>query len=193
MRFGNRLESDSIHRWRRRELLYQKSLREQGLTYRDTLIPYFGREVFHDGEIYIKDLNLEKRQVTLSLRNVSAVDQVVDELMRQGRSTKSFNKYDFVTRVRLDAVTKFSVSWKQPAGVLEYVCAEVGKVAGRYSLKIRCRGERGEIGIVSVVFLKAWIEDISPRIRKYVSGTKAREILSLSKSAWDESYRRLQK
>lgn len=191
MRFGDRLNMDSPSRWRRRNVQYLKSLRDQGLSHKDPLVRHFGRDVFHDGEIRIENLDLGRRQVTLALRNVYAVDQVVNELTRDDRRTTRLDKQDFVTRVRLEDLTRFSASWKEPTGQLEYQCAELGKVEGLYTLQIRCRGERGRIGIVGAVFLRAWIEDISPRLRKYVSGHKAREILGLKKSEWDEAYHKL--
>lgn len=192
MRFGDRLNCDSLARWRRRNLQYHKNLQDQGLSYKDPLIPYFGREVFHDGEICIKHLELDRRQVTLSLRNMYAVDRIVDERTRQGRPIRNLNKKDFVTLVRLENLAQFSVSWKERTGPLEYECAELGKVDGLYTLQIRCRDERGQICVMSAVFLSAWIEDISLRLRKYVSGPKVREILRLKKREWDQVFRKLQ-
>src|SRR5258706_14857521 len=155
MRFGDRFNWDSPSRWRRRNVQYHKALREQGLSYKDPLIRYFGREVFHDGEIRIENLDLGRRQVTLALRNVYAVNQVVNELRREGHRTRILNKQDFVTLVRLENLKHFSVSWKYPTGHLEYECAELGKVDGLYTIQIRCRGDRGQIGIISTIFRRA--------------------------------------
>lgn len=143
MRCGNRLNLSSLTRWRRRNLEYHTTLREQSLSHNNPLVAYFGREVFHDGVVLIKNLDLKRGHVTLVLRNVHAVNRVVKEMARQNRRTKRLLRSDFVTLVRFEGLTEFQMSPKKPVAVLEYECAELGRKNGRYSLEIRCRRERG--------------------------------------------------
>jgi hypothetical protein len=57
---------------------YWKHLRDQGFSVTDPVYRVFAGEVFHDGEVLVRKVDLSSRVVALQLRNVHAVDAICD-------------------------------------------------------------------------------------------------------------------
>ena len=86
--------------------LYWESLYHQGFQPRHELYRYFAQDIFHDGEVSVREVDLESRRVSLMLRNVSAVNVVV--------ATKKDVKVklkDFVTKIEFFGVRKCNINY----------------------------------------------------------------------------------
>lgn len=110
---------------------------------------------------------LARREVVLQLRNVHAVNAVVESFRRSNAgSMPTLKRRDFLTRVRLLGLTEFRVTARESGGPAYYHHAEIGRKGGKLSLRIRFLCGSGW-GTLWSVFESAGIEDIAPRLGRY--------------------------
>lgn len=180
MRFGNRLNYDSPIRWKRKNKLYLSQLRAQGISFQTNLFRYFAGEVFHDGEVTIRQCDLRSGLVVLQFRNVFALNQVAAKLRKKGQRRPKIDPEDFSTLVTFEGVTNLNVTFAKWRDVV-YQCAEIGRRGHDYRLEVRLHGGNQVVGYLRLSFSKVSFENISTNLSKYLAGASASKVLFPSK------------
>ena len=162
----------------RRWLRYWRHLADVGFTANDPIYRLFAADVFHDGEIRIKGIDLGKRNVTMEFRNVYAVDQVHSHLKDKGIDDPPIDRRDFRTGIRFQEVELFGCKLQRPTRPVFYQISELTRAGSSVRLKIGYLSEWKE-SLIEIVFGAAEVEDITPKIQKYLGkAVNAQEIIS---------------
>ena len=178
MKFGDRLNGASIGQWQRQNQKYLKHLHSQGISRAHPLYPYFAAEVFHDSELAIGHLDMKNSELRLQLKNVYAIDAVCDFMIKNNCSGRNeVHDADFYTSITFRGLTHFSLDCANQGGALHYQCGELRRHRNALGLEILSMDARRKPGSIKIVFFDAEIEDISPRLKKYV-GREARSFIS---------------
>ena len=111
--------------------------------------PYsiFAFDPFHDGEVRLRGIRLASRTVTITFRNVYAVDSVDRTRAKTGLPKRKLRRNDFRTRVIFHGV-RLIVLPDVPSGNLWYHCSNLFRDNGGYRLAIQVWGA------VSTAFLR---------------------------------------
>ena len=154
----------------RKWALYWKHLDGLGFTVKDPIYRLFAGEVFHDGEVRFRDVDLRDRSVTMMFRNVHAVDEIVSYHMeRHGGRRPRIRRSDFRTSVTFRDVKMLKI--RGTHGTIDedpyYLEAELSRKGEDLSVAIAfCLGFW--TGRIDIVFGSAEIEDIGDKIRRYL-------------------------
>ena len=130
--------------------------------------PYsiFAFDPFHDGEVRLRGIRLASRTVTITFRNVYAVDSVDRTRAKTGLPKRKLRRNDFRTRVIFHGV-RLIVLPDVPSGNLWYRCSNLFRDNGGYRLAIQVWGRR-EYGLLTLSFAGIDVEDVAPKIAKYL-------------------------
>ena len=165
---------------------YSKGLKDQGLSPTHPLYRYFVNELFHDGDLFIRNVDPVAHQVVLNLSNVWAMDKVSDYLtqmekaigeVRVGKRKRKTLASDYRADVTFRDVSHFSLNLGQCEGALDYQCCRLRRIKGKNVLDIRFIDQRSRAGFISITFADVSIENIAPRLRKYLQGKTPKGIV----------------
>ena len=170
----------SHHEAARREARYFEHLTRSEFTLGDLPYRVFTFDSFHDGEVLLRGVRLASRTVTMSFRNVFAVDSVDRAREETGLPRCKFRRGDFQTKIIFHGVRRILLP-DVPSGNLLYHCSNLFRENGEYRLAIQVWGRR-EYGVLSISFAEIDVEDIAPKIAKYLpAGTGAARHLGYAK------------
>ena len=156
----------SHHEAARREARYFEHLTRSEFTLGDLPYRVFTFDSFHDGEVLLRGVRLASRTVTMSFRNVYAVDSVNRAGAKAGLPRAELRRGDFLTKVIFRGVRRIVLP-HVPSGNLLYHCSNLFRENGEYRLAIQVWGRR-EYGVLSISFAEIDVEDIAPKIAKYL-------------------------
>ncbi len=172
----------SHHEAARREARYFEHLIRSGFTLGDLPYRVFTFDSFHDGEVLLRGVRLASRTVTVSFRNVYAIDSTARARAEAGLPRAKLRRQDFRTRIIFHGVRRIALP-DVPSGNLWYHCSNLFRENGGYRLAIQVWGRR-EYGVLSISFAEIEVEDIAPKIAKYLPvGTEAARHLGYAKES----------
>ena len=124
MKFGDRLGCrDPVQA----AIRYWTHLANLGFSPRNDLYRYFAAEVFHDGEVSIRAIDLNAGSVVLRLNNHHATGIVCVHRQKHGKGWRKVMPKDFITDITFSGVELFEIKqgpWKYPPTCQ---CAELSK------------------------------------------------------------------
>src|SRR5688572_11348071 len=119
----------------RKWLRYWLHLNEQGFGMSDPVYRYFAGEVFHDGELAVRCVDLAAQTVILRLRNVHAIDAITaDDSYRA--NPFAIDRADFETEISFRGVVRFHIRTGQSIRQPIYRSSQLSKAAGKTMLQI---------------------------------------------------------
>lgn len=165
MRFGNRFGGRSLSGIGSRRQRYFDHLRKLGIEFESDLFRYFGHDVFHDSPLGSLKVGLSKTEVSLTLRNVHAVNQI-NAIIRS-----KVDPRDCATRILFGGVRRCLVAL-DPRHEVRYFyhSSEIDLRDGAFEMSLFLENGRYR-GRVQLVCSTVSIEDISRKLGKYELGT----------------------
>jgi hypothetical protein len=128
---------------------------------------YFLDDVFHDSEILIGNVDLEARSVSLSLRNVCAINRVCSFAGQWRKVDVS----DFRTSIQFVNVSEFHIGWGRVKNFYYHFCNL--KISGHSHVLEVFSPDYQRKPVIKIVFSRCFVEDISTRIIKYIGEKEA--------------------
>ncbi len=181
MRFGDLCSFNRYKPLVKRIQRYWEHVARQGFSARDPVYRYFGAwDIFHDSEIRIGEVQLRDQRITLHLRNLYAMDRVCLWREKHGLDPQAVNRQDFATKVTFIGVSRFAYQTRSASHHPEFHCSQLSKQGNAYKLDIMMvDGARTvQPTTMRIVFKRAEIESIYPRISKYVRGKRIPHLLT---------------
>lgn len=163
-----------------REARYFEHLDRSRFTVKDLAYTTFANDVFHDGEILFRGIQLGSRQVTLLFRNVRAIDAVYSERRRLRLPEVEICRKDFRTRIVFTGVSQMILPDVEGGGPICYQFSNLSRHRGGYELRIAVWGKFwSKMGVIGLRFSDLQVEDIGQKIAGYLPpGSDARSYIS---------------
>ncbi len=173
LQFPSSITAPSAESRRHRLRKYFEHLGRQGFVTDHPLYRFFAAEVFHDSPLMRPSFSFARGEITLRLRNVFAIDKVGTETSAKSIRPPATVRRDFSTQIIFRGVRTMSLP-VPPAGTgLKYVACNVFRIASHYRIDILARGANpSETVIFRIHFGEVTVEDIAPKIAKYIAPAK---------------------
>ena len=163
-----------------REARYFEHLDRSRFTAKDRAYATFARDVFHDGEILFRGIQLGSRHVTLVFRNVYAINAIYIERGRLRLPEVEICRKDFRTRIAFTGVSQMTLPDVEGGGPVCYQFSNLSRHRGGYDLRIAVWGKFwSKMGVIGLRFSDLQVEDIGQKIAGYLPpGSEARSYIS---------------
>jgi hypothetical protein len=178
MKFEDRITFASASSYRRKWQRYWAHLAAHGFTAADPVYRHFAGEVFHDGEVTLRHFDLASGSLVVRLRNVHAIDEITrsDAFKRAGLQ---IDKRDFETDVTFSGVMSFRLRHAPSRKTPLYHAAQLERSGNQTTLTVAFVDEAGQGGgRMSIAFASADVEDIAPKILKYLDHEAASRFIT---------------
>lgn len=169
LKFSRGTDARSSYESVLREARYFENLDRSRFTMKDLAYATFAGDVFHDGEILFRGVQLASRQVTLSFRNVHAMDAISGERRKSQLPRVKFCRKDFQTRVVFTGVRQMTLPDVEGGGPICYQFSNLSRYHAGYDLRIAVWGKFwSRMGVIGLRFGGIQVEDIGQRISGYL-------------------------
>lgn len=179
MRFGDRISASSVRLLKKRNLTYFQHLAECGFNSKDAIYKYFGADVFHDSAINVEPPSTKWGILTLTLKNVYALDKVTEAVLRPTGIKATIDESDFQTTIRCLGVTLFKIRLRPNIVLPTYHSAEIGRKGPGVYVEIALSNGAPACGVLRIECHHVEVDDISKRLVKYLGSLRrARQCLT---------------
>ena len=180
LKFSRGTDARSSYESVLREARYFEHLDRSRFTAKDFVYATFAKDVFHDGEMLFRGVQLGSRQVTLLFRNVYAIDAIYDERRRLRLPEVEICRKDFRTRIVFTGVSQMILPDVEGGGPVCYQFSNLSRCRVGYDLRIAVWGKFwSKMGVIGLRFSDLQVEDIGQKIAGYLPpGSDARSYIS---------------
>ena len=168
LKFSRGTDARSSYEFVLRGARYFEHLDRSRFTVRDLAYATFAGDVFHDGEILFRGIQLGSRQVTLLFRNVYAIDAIYNERRRLRLPKVDVCRKDFRTRIVFTGVSQMTLPDVEGGGPICYQFSNLARCREGYDLRVAVWGKfLSKTGVIGLRFSDLQVEDIGQKITGY--------------------------